>query len=225
METFWPSPQLLEVASWRLAAEIVRRYPSIRIIETHPGGGQYDCLQLLLEQGDSNYPSIHLNRAGSLHVFASDGALRSWPEFWPEYLAAEDPRSMLNQVCEFARLPRVRRLSPSTPAVIVYRFIAAFLASTVLGRTRWECRNGFADSSMGSGVREESFAAVPRAREALALTDETMTSLGSLPTASGSSVTTNPGSVWRRRDSPGTPRATSSTLLRSTGSGAGFGRS
>lgn len=35
---------ILEAASWRLTAELVRRYPNrFSVIETHPGGGQYNC--------------------------------------------------------------------------------------------------------------------------------------------------------------------------------------
>jgi hypothetical protein len=36
--------QLMEIASWRLLTEMVRRSPDLRIYELHPGGGQYDCL-------------------------------------------------------------------------------------------------------------------------------------------------------------------------------------
>jgi hypothetical protein len=39
--------QLIEIASWRLISDICRRYPeTFTIIETHPGGGLYDCLSL-----------------------------------------------------------------------------------------------------------------------------------------------------------------------------------
>ena len=42
------TPALTELASWTLATEVMRRAPELlRIIETHPGGGQYDCLSMV----------------------------------------------------------------------------------------------------------------------------------------------------------------------------------
>ena len=61
MEAIELSRQLLEAASWRVVAELVRRHPTIRVIETHPGGDQYDCLQLLLApSSDEDRPAICL---------------------------------------------------------------------------------------------------------------------------------------------------------------------
>ena len=43
-----PSRTIGQVASWRLAAEIVRRYPGrFFVIEMHPVGGTYDCIGLI----------------------------------------------------------------------------------------------------------------------------------------------------------------------------------
>ena len=45
--------QLIEIASWRIVSELYRRHPGkFKIIETHPGGGQYDCLSLQAENQD-----------------------------------------------------------------------------------------------------------------------------------------------------------------------------
>ena len=39
--------QLIEAASWRVACELIRRYPDrLIVIETHPADGQYDCLSI-----------------------------------------------------------------------------------------------------------------------------------------------------------------------------------
>jgi hypothetical protein len=166
---FQPSRQLLEAASWRVVAEIIRCYPTIRVIETHPGGGQYDCLQLLLDpESDRDRPSLAFNRPGSLHVFTEgESGDARWETFWADYLAAEDPRDIVHRVCDLARLPRVAHLPPSTPATIVYRFIAAFLSSTVFGRARWECRNGVFDTSASEGGVRDAFATFPAARARL----------------------------------------------------------
>jgi len=167
-----PSRQLIEAASWRLVAEILRRHPYLRVMETHPGGGQYDCLSILLGGGASEPRSqIALNRLGSVHFFRGADHLDHWPEFWSDYLSAPDPRRIVSELCAKAGLPAVTHLPASTPAVVVYRFIAAFLASTILGRENWECRNGFHDSSgmEGSFVSRESFAAFPAALARLSI--------------------------------------------------------
>ena len=122
MDVFEPSRMLLEVASWRVASDIVRRHPQVRVIETHPGGGQYDCVQLLLQpdKGTAS-PSIVLNRAGSAHIQFGDYDSKdmSWTGFWTDYLAADDPRDVVRRLSDMAKLPQVSKLSRSTPAVLV----------------------------------------------------------------------------------------------------------
>jgi hypothetical protein len=129
------------------------------VIETHPGGGLYDCLTVL----DRRTPSeqrIDLNREGSAHVqpFAQDQNATSWPTFWDEFISADDPRDVLRKLCETAGLPPVTSMPPSTPTTLTYRVIAGFLAHAAFGRKAWECRNGFDDTSgYGGGVREDYF--------------------------------------------------------------------
>ena len=39
--------------AWWIAAEMIRRHPDeVRVIENHPGGGQYDCLTLCRRGSD-----------------------------------------------------------------------------------------------------------------------------------------------------------------------------
>jgi hypothetical protein len=54
---------------------------------------------------------------------------------------------------------------------VAYRVIAAFLAHAVFGRVKWECRNGYLDSSggFGGGQRKEFFEGFPAARGRLAV--------------------------------------------------------
>lgn len=55
--------------SWWLASELARRHPELLIIETHPGGGQYDCLSLVKDE----QTLIDVNRVGSIHIHHDDG--------------------------------------------------------------------------------------------------------------------------------------------------------
>jgi hypothetical protein len=156
-----PSRQLVEIASWRLAAEMVRRHPKMRVIETHPGDGMYDCLDLLPE---ASYPPaiVSLNRVGGIHCLAAG---RRWD--WAWYLSLEDPLEAVMEIEAAAGLPAVGTLPASTPAVLTPRFTAAFLTHALLGRTQWECRNGLLDSAAGSGRRFPWFAPFPAALDRL----------------------------------------------------------
>lgn len=53
-------------ASWDIAWRLVRACPDLRVYETHPRGGQYDCLTLI-----SPAVKIDINRVGSIHVHHS----------------------------------------------------------------------------------------------------------------------------------------------------------
>lgn len=177
------NPQLLETYSWRLLTETVRRAGDrLRIYETHPGGGSYDCLSLFSGAGDA---VAHLTRGGSFHVLSRlDGATRlgnvpegvegsSW-NLWPGVIAAADPAGIVDEICQRIGLTVPSKLPPSTPAVLTYRFITTFLSQATGGRTSWECRSGFLDSSGPGGcrVRSEWFDAFPVAKERLLARDD-----------------------------------------------------
>ena len=168
------SQQLKEILSWRLVSETVRRAPDrLRIFELHPGGGQYDCLALYTVDGDS---LAHLNRLGRFHPF---GKLRDiggvapseeepW-DIWRDAFSVEDQSKNVDGICRRIGLTIPAKLPASTPVVVVYRFIAEFLARTAFDRSRWECLSGFLDSSgfLGCSTRTELFAAFPDADERL----------------------------------------------------------
>ena len=150
--------QLIEIASWRIVSELYRRYPGkFKIIETHPGGGQYDCLGLY---DDRNQNIADLNRDGSLHL---PGGTLSWQEI----LNASDPKMMLDKICQMLRFPKVGNTPHSTPTTLVYRFIATFLTHATLGIHKWECRNGYEDTSGYGGGVVSAFKDFPQAQERL----------------------------------------------------------
>jgi hypothetical protein len=45
--------------------------------------------------------------------------------------------------------------------VVTYRFVAEWLSSRLFGRERWECRNGYLDSSAYPGAPSNHFATFP----------------------------------------------------------------
>ncbi|MDW7773158.1 MAG: hypothetical protein SCH71_09750 [Desulfobulbaceae bacterium] len=159
------NPRLKEIASWRIACELFRRYPDqFHLIETHPGGGQYDCLDFY--EKNSNELVASFNRRGRLHIYPMlerHETLHVWP-----MMVEKSTREVLDEICRKAKLPIPSQVPPSTPEVLVYRFIAGLLTHSVFGLNYWECRNGFFDHS-GAGdcfIREE-FEAFPEAKKLL----------------------------------------------------------
>lgn len=175
-----PSRQLVEIASWRVASEMVRRYPKVRVIQTHPGGGQVDSLSLLLKPGFQPFERLDLNRLGGVqyHFRRPNGSqtFKSWPDFWAEFMNARDPREPMRKLAAFAALPPVAKLKPPTNAVVVYRFISTFLTHIAFncsfGQFDWDCQNGFLDTSDGfGGVWESRFELFPAAESRLSEVD------------------------------------------------------
>jgi len=165
--------QLIETASWRIVSELTRRYPErFRLIETHPADGTYDCLSLHTKDTINIFHIADFNRPGSFHVFHKFGQdhdpehVESF-EIWQRMVHTDDMKEVLDDVARKLGL-EPRKVPPSSPEVLVYRFIAAFLSHAVFGREKWECRNGFYDSSGYSGcsVRSE-FEQFPGAQERL----------------------------------------------------------
>ena len=156
--------QLIEIASWRVVAELVRRYPGqFVIIQTHPGDGQYNCLSVYERADPKAGGHLDLNRHGSANVhrpFRPGGEPQSWP-LWERLLSPGDPKSLLDDLCLRAGLPPVTTLPRSSGETVAYRFIAAFLAHNAFGRRPWECRNlvhdssGMGGSSVGSLDRRD----------------------------------------------------------------------
>jgi hypothetical protein len=164
-----PSPSILGAASWRLVAQLVRRYPDcFTVIEMHPGDDQYYCLALIERSKVPNLDRIELNRHGSIWVHRRDHTHWVWRGCWLELVLANDSQLLLDRLCGQAGLPPVSRTPRATRMSVSYRVIAAFMTHQSLGRQRWECRNGYLDSSgVSSGQRDELFDNFPAARERL----------------------------------------------------------
>lgn len=152
-----PNKQLIEIASWRIVSELYRRYPGrFKVIETHPGGGLYDCLTLV----DGRTQIADFNRQGRLHVFNRfDGNRRLIPPFdlWNKMIESVDLKDLLDNISKMMGLPiPTSSLPSSTNTTLVYRFISSFLTHATFGKNKWECRNGCRDTSgYGGGVSKD----------------------------------------------------------------------
>lgn len=142
---------VLEAASWRLASELVRRHPQLRILRTHPGGGMYDVLVILASEDDSGF-RIDLNRNGRIHILGSasgrTGADQE-PVEWSDYLCS-DPRDFLVRLERAAGLTSPPNVPSSTPRSLTYRVLAAVAATGFMTVHPIVIASGYIDSS-GSG--------------------------------------------------------------------------
>ena len=157
---------LREMLSWRLLTETVRRAPlRLRILEMHPGGGQYDCLSLYTVEQEE---VAHLNRLGSFTTWATlrekgigPASADSW-DIWSDVHTEVTPVELVDGICSRIGLPVPRKLPSSNAPILVYRFIAELLSWTPCRPQTWECRSGYLDTSgWGGGRRESLFEAFP----------------------------------------------------------------
>lgn len=153
------SKQLKATISWRIVTELWRRFPDeFLLLETHPGGGQYDCLSFYLRQ-NCHQSVLQINRGGSLHVRLGND-VESYPD-WCERMLI-DPVTYLDEITRSIGYEVPSPLPSSTPATLAFRYISEILTHTIGRREHWECRNGFLDSSgWEGGKREDWFALFP----------------------------------------------------------------
>jgi hypothetical protein len=148
--------------SWWVASELIRRHPELHLIETHPGGGQYDCLSLLTGPGDNPTTLIGLNRHGRMHVLQASGFE---PIGWETLLRERDPHASIKRLETAAGLSHPSPAPPSSPAALTFRVIARVLASLVDVKQPWDARNEQLDSSGGDGGPRGYLQDFPRAAE------------------------------------------------------------
>ena len=125
------TPALIELASWTLATEMIRRAPKLLyIMETHPGGGQYDCLSIV--RTDLHEWICAFNRVGSFTAFRwfdsgrdCDSMLQI--DVWDRIAKRDSTREILDEICNLVRLPIPSPLPAGTAASLTYRVITAAL--------------------------------------------------------------------------------------------------
>jgi hypothetical protein len=162
--------QLEEIMSWRFITEFWRRFPKhFYLIEGHPGGGQYDCLVLMTRGKNSPRFAIDVNRGGgSVHIHMNAFGLGDDMTLHSDWLSRmlQPTPKFLDEIAQEVRLVPPKHLPTSTPTTIVYRFISDFLTHTMGRLERWECRNGYLDTSGdGGGKRHHLFEKFPGLRK------------------------------------------------------------
>lgn len=149
---------ILNAASWRLAAELVAGIPTARITETHPGGGQYDCLTIMTSGHQGELVHLDVNRNGSLHVHEAPQRTEGIPSerLWAratrpggaEQLAAE----LLAATGLIKQAARARNRSA---ARLTYQVIAHTLTARSLDKAEWDCRSVNDESEGRQAIRAD----------------------------------------------------------------------
>lgn len=170
-----PRHSIRQALAWTVAAELVRRHPDDAIVlETHPGGGQYDCVTVCARSSgeESQWPGgwrtiVDMNKEPGGHL-----THRSWHGQsergrlnWLEVLLSEDLRAEVIEPIERAEGWPSPSTTPSTVGgSIGVRVLAAFATRVSLSRKPWILLNGYVDSSGGDGgARDDLFRSIPSA--------------------------------------------------------------
>lgn len=152
-----PARRFVLAQSWWIASEIVRRRPHLRIIETQPGGGQYDCLTVYSFAGGQATPLMNLNRNGSMHVHSAND-FESLT--WDAATSAKGGHDIVRKLEQASGYTISKKAPASGPAVLTYRVIARVLTSLVDDRHSWDARNGQIDSAGSERSELRSFPTV-----------------------------------------------------------------
>lgn len=148
--------QIADAVSWELIYQIMRRYHvpyDLRIVETHPCSGQYDCISIYSHKEKSLFFDFNLP-AQSLHVCRNDDKRYNVVD---DYLQAENPKEYLDKICRQAGLTVPDSVPSSTGPVIACGVMAQLLHNKMFSRECYKFYMGYIDSSgMYHGIRKEA---------------------------------------------------------------------
>lgn len=158
--------QLIDAVTWKIVAELMRRHchsSELRVFETHPGGGQYDCLSL--RKGYDNLNGTHLCdfHAKGIHIHLKIGDFhrifewRGHDDYISAFLKLQDPKPLIDELEKQLQLPDMssRKIPPTTPPVLIYRIISEILQRYVFAREMLFVECGWYDSSYDCHSRKE----------------------------------------------------------------------
>lgn len=163
-----PSPkyreQIAAAVSWELIYQLMRRYHSaydLRVWETHPGGGQYDCLSLNTASR-AHYFDFNL-QAQSLHIWNCEKYVKRL-DIIDEYLHCKNQKRLLDKLSSLAKLKKIENLPPSDGSTIACGFVATMFKMNIYCLNKLKMYMGYLDTSgYGGGIRRDKFARFPAA--------------------------------------------------------------
>lgn len=144
-----------------MASELIRRNPGLGVIETHPGGGQYDCLSVI-KWAHAPQDVVHLNREGSIHVCEGDLPAITWAED----RQARNRHHCIKLIEDRARLQESGTHARTSPAVLVARIAHQIVLLAINDKSTWDVRNVRVDTS-GYGNGDGDVNGFPSAESAV----------------------------------------------------------
>lgn len=141
--------------AWWIAAELARRHlAELRILETHPGGGQYDCVSVYRSPLSSSSAIVHMNFQPGGHLTSGSTSGPDQRFNWLEVLLAGDRRiNVVEQLEHAGDLMALNRPPSATERSIGPMVIGAFLQRSTLGPSQWTTANAVADDHSGATIR------------------------------------------------------------------------
>lgn len=167
--------RLIYLQSWWVASEFLRRHPEFDLFETHPGGGQYDCLTILGPRGATGPVHIDLNRKGRIHIhsgiapsFDADLWGLRLPVEWSSETEQRNRRKLPLFLEAAVGLSVPQQTPVTTPKTLIFRVIYQLLLFALNEPENWEAHNAQFDSSgMDWDWDPNYFAQIPSARSAV----------------------------------------------------------
>jgi hypothetical protein len=150
-----PSHALKQAVAWRVAVDLVRHYPShhLRIIETHPCGGMYDCVSLVSMQAQQIQGLASFNLAGTGLLLTPWGPQRrgpAWADALDDLVWRYPPHGLGDHAGEFAeaiaarcglqqREPQPAKSTANLSLAVLREIVLrhAFASRPVFARNAW----------------------------------------------------------------------------------------
>jgi hypothetical protein len=123
----------------------------LTIIQTHPGGGQYDCLAVYESKQQTDAGPGHLrqildiNRTGSMHI-GGDALVTDWCD---EFLAADNAHTLIKTMEHAVGMSAPARTPDATERTLTVRVLAALAWAGVNSKNWRPIESARFDSSEG----------------------------------------------------------------------------
>lgn len=156
---------IINALAWWVASELIRRHPrELRVIETHPGGGMYDCLTLVSR--DRGATMMQLNRTGRIQIRYTDRGDHN-QEFYAEWLPllrlGRQRKLFIKSIEEALNLPTRSNALPTHHHSVGVRLIANLAGRIAFSNKTWDIRNVMEDTSgVGGGPHDKWMASFPQ---------------------------------------------------------------
>lgn len=141
--------EVVNALAWWIASELIRRHPNmLRVIETHPGGGMYDCLSIV--NRETGQGLIDLNRNGRIRIRRYDprrGEGEIFVEWVPVLMLGRRRKKFISSLQEALDLPTHTNALPTHKNSIGVRLLANLANRFSFSNKTWDLRNAWLDTS------------------------------------------------------------------------------